>query len=215
MFFSVFSVSLWLIHLYNWAVWSIDTRMTELWLIRHGQTDWNLEGRYQGQSDVPLNAAGMAQAEAFAASLCEQQFDALYTSDLARAYQTAQVIAACTGLPVQADPRLREINQGQWQGRTLEEIKGIYNEGAQAKRVAIDPVTTRAPGGESVWEVSQRMAQAADDIARRYPSGRVLVVGHGLALATLYCQAEGFPLAQVYSHIPENTQATIITWEKK
>ncbi len=187
--------------------------MTTLWLIRHGQTDWNLEGRYQGQSDVPLNARGLAQAETFAASLGGKHFDALYTSDLARAYQTAQVIAVCIGLPVQPDPRLREINQGEWQGRTLDEIKGIYNEGAQARQVTIDPVTVRAPGGESVWEVSQRMAQAADDIARRYPDGTVLVVGHGLALATLYCQAENIPLADVYFHIPENTQATIIRWE--
>ncbi len=186
--------------------------MTTLWLIRHGQTDWNLDGRYQGQSDVPLNAAGLDQAAAFAASLCGQHFDALYSSDLARACQTAQVIAACTGLPVRTDPRLREINQGEWQGRTLDEIKGIYNESAQARRVTIDPVTARAPGGESVWEVSQRMAQAADDIASRCPSGRVLVVSHGLALATLYCQAENLPLAKVYSHIPENTQATIIDW---
>ncbi len=189
--------------------------MTSLWLVRHGQTDWNLEGRYQGQSDVPLNATGLSQAAAFAASLDGQQFEALYSSDLARAYQTAEVIAAKTGLPVQTDPRLREINQGQWQGRTLVEIKAIFNnESAQAKRITIDPVTARAPEGESVWEVSQRMALAADDIARIHPGGRVLVVSHGLALATLYCQAEDIPLAEVYSHIPENTQATIICWGK-
>jgi len=190
--------------------------MSEFWLIRHGQTDWNLEGRYQGQSDVPLNATGLVQAAALAASLDGQHFEALFSSDLARAYQTAQVIAARIGMPVQTDPRLREINQGQWQGRTLDEIKGIFNnESAQARRVTIDPVTARAPGGESVWEVSQRMAKAADDIARRYPSGPVLMVGHGLALATLYCQAENIHLAQVYSHIPENTQATIIKWNPR
>src|SRR5512142_1067190 len=133
--------------------------MTSLWLVRHGQTDWNLEGRYQGQSDVPLNATGLSQAAVFAASLDGQRFDALYSSDLARAYQTAEVIANKVGLPVQTDPRLREINQGEWQGRTLTEIKSIYIESAQAKRVTIDPVTARAPGGESVCEVSQRMAQ--------------------------------------------------------
>ena len=187
--------------------------MTELWLIRHGQTDWNLEGRYQGQSDVPLNTSGLAQAKALAASLDWQAFAALYSSDLARAYQTAQAISAYTGLPIHIDRRLREINQGEWQGRTLDQIRAVYNEGTQARNVTIDPVTARAPGGESVLEVSQRMAAAADDIARAYPAGRVLVAGHGLALATLICQARGIPLEQVYTFIPENTQAAIIEWK--
>jgi broad specificity phosphatase PhoE len=189
--------------------------MSELWLIRHGQTDWNLEGRYQGQSDVPLNATGLAQAEVYAASLDGRPFAALFSSDLARAFQTACIIGARVDLPVHTDARLREINQGQWQGRTLTEIRAIYNEGAQSKAGAIDPAETRAPGGESVLEVSQRMASAADDIARAYPVGRVLVVSHGLALATLYCQANGIVLGDVYNHIPENTQDVIVEWPRK
>ncbi len=187
--------------------------MTELWLIRHGQTDWNLEGRYQGQSDIPLNATGLSQAEAFAASLDGQPFSALYSSDLRRAAQTAAAIARRTGLAVIPEPRLREIHQGQWQGRTLDEVRAVYNESAQAKRWQIDPEAARAPGGESVLEVSQRMAQAADSIARAHPGQRVLVVSHGLALATLVCQAAGIPLSEVYSHIPDNTQAKIIQWK--
>jgi len=188
--------------------------MTELWLIRHGQTDWNLEGRYQGQSDVPLNATGLAQAEAYAASLDGRPFAAIFSSDLARAYQTAAVIAAKVGLPVQTDARLREINQGEWQGRTLTEIKALYNEGAQASQSQIDPAETRAPGGESVLEVSQRLAAAADDIARAYPVGPVLVVSHGLALASLYCQANRIPLREAYNYISDNTQAVIIHWPR-
>jgi len=188
--------------------------MTELWLIRHGQTDWNLEGRYQGQADMPLNATGLAQAQAFAASLDGRKFSALYSSDLMRAYQTAQIIAAQVGLAVQTDRRLREINQGEWQGRTLVEIRAVYNEGKQAHRSQIDPATARAPGGESVLEVSQRMALASDDIARAVPTGPVLVVGHGLALATLYCQAKGIALSEVYLHIAENTQAAVIEWPR-
>jgi broad specificity phosphatase PhoE len=193
----------------------IISSMTELWLIRHGQTDWNLDGRYQGQSDVPLNAAGLAQANVFAASLDGRKFSALYSSDLLRAYQTAQVIAQRVGLAVQTDPRLREINQGDWQGRTVDEIRMIYNESKQAHRGLIDPATARAPGGESVLEVSQRMAQAADDIARAVPGGPVLVVSHGLALATLYCQARGIDLGQVYTYIAENTEAAVIEWPRK
>jgi broad specificity phosphatase PhoE len=188
--------------------------MTELWLVRHGQTDWNLEGRYQGQSDVPLNATGLAQARTYAAALDGRSFAALFSSDLARAYQTACIIAAKVGLPVQTDLRLREIHQGEWSGRTLTEIRAIYNEGAQARHssASIDAAQTRAPGGESVLEVSQRMAAAADDIARAYPGGPVLLVSHGLALATLFCQANGISLGEVYNHIPENTQDVIIQW---
>src|SRR5512140_2223440 len=181
--------------------------MTELWLIRHGQTDWNLEGRYQGQGDMPLNATGLAQAEAFAASLDGQRFAALYSSDLQRAFQTALAISRKTGLPILPEVRLREIHQGQWQGRTLDEVRAIYNESAQARREHIDPAAARAPGGESVLEVSQRMAAAADSIARAHPGQRVLVVSHGLALATLLCQAQCIPISEVYSHIPDNTQA--------
>jgi broad specificity phosphatase PhoE len=188
--------------------------MTELWLVRHGQTDWNLQGRFQGQSDVPLNATGLSQAEAYAATLDGQAFDALYSSDLGRAFQTAYAISLRTGLAVHTDPRLREIHQGEWQGRTVEQIRAEYNEGTQAKGTVRD-LTARAPGGESVQEVSQRMAEAADAIARAYPEGRVLLVGHGLALATLICQAGGIPLNQAYAHIPENTQATIIFWSPR
>jgi broad specificity phosphatase PhoE len=186
--------------------------MTELWLIRHGQTDWNLEGRYQGQSDVPLNPTGLAQAEAFAASLDGQPFDALYSSDLLRAYQTASAISRQTGLPILPDVLLREIHQGQWQGRTLDEVRAVYNESAHASRGRIDPAAARAPGGESVLEVSQRMARAADAIAQAHPGQRVLVVSHGLALATLVCQARQIPLSEVYAHIPDNAHAAIINW---
>jgi probable phosphoglycerate mutase len=183
--------------------------MTELWLVRHGQTDWNLEGRYQGQSDIPLNAAGLEQARQLAERLSVTHFEALYSSDLQRAFQTAAILGERLGLAVQADQRLREIHQGEWQGRLLAEIQQQY--AGQLNGVA-DPMHARAPQGESVAEVAFRMAAAADDICHTHPQGRLLVVGHGLALATLVCQAGGIPLAQVYEHIPQNTQVEVISW---
>ena len=175
--------------------------MTQLYLIRHGQTDWNVEGRYQGQTDMPLNAVGRVQAEALAHQLAGTQFKGVYSSE---------VIAASLGLIVQLDRRLREINQGAWEGQLVSDIAANY-QAAWGDRTQ-DPLNARAPGGESVAEVAARLAEAAEAIARAHPVGPVLVVSHGLALATLICQARRRPLAEAYQAIPQNGQPEAIEW---
>jgi broad specificity phosphatase PhoE len=102
--------------------------MTQLCLIRHGQTDWNLEGRYQGQSDVPLNQTGLAQAQSLAEQLKGQTFAAIYSSDLMRARQTAEPCAKMLGMTIQAEAHLREIDQGEWEVVLVEDIKARYAE---------------------------------------------------------------------------------------
>jgi alpha-ribazole phosphatase len=184
--------------------------MTQLYLVRHGQTDWNVEGRYQGQSDLPLNAAGRAQAETLARQLAGVPFVAVYSSDLKRAQETAERLAATLRVKVQLDPRLREINQGEWEGQLVTDIAAQYRE-AWAERTR-DPVNARAPGGESAAEVAARLAEAAGEIARAHPCGPVLMVSHGLALATLICRARGRPLAEAYQAIPENGRPEVIVW---
>jgi len=141
--------------------------MTRFCLVRHGQTAWNLEGRYQGQSDIPLNAAGLEQARELARTLQNVRFDAVYSSDLVRALETANtIIALHDHLQVHVDPRLREINQGEWEGVQIEEIRTQYAHLWQARQV--DPVNLRPPGGETVGEVFQRMHSALDEIARLF-----------------------------------------------
>lgn len=186
--------------------------MTRLWLIRHGQTDWNVAGRWQGQSpDAPsLNAAGRAQAEALAAQLAGRGFDALYSSDLPRAWDTARAIAARNGQAIRPEPRLREVNLGAWEGLLADEIARRYpQELAERER---DPVRARAPGGETVAEVAVRVWAAADDIARRHPEGDVLIVSHGLALATLLSCAQGRRLDEAHRLIPDNAQPIMVNW---
>ena len=102
--------------------------MTPLWLVRHGETDWNLAGRWQGQSPhaPPLNPVGQAQAEALLTQLNGFVFDAVYSSDLLRALQTAEIAAAKLRLPVQIEPRLREINQGKWEGMLGSDVARQY-----------------------------------------------------------------------------------------
>ena len=103
--------------------------MTTILLVRHGETDWNLERRWQGHIDRPLNDVGRAQARALADRLDSEPFAAVYSSDLARARETAEIVAAAHGLPVHLDPRLREADVGEWSGLTADEIERRYPEG--------------------------------------------------------------------------------------
>ena len=184
--------------------------MTELWLVRHGQTDWNAAGRFQGQSDVPLNSVGLAQAEALAGRLANTSFDAIYSSDLSRAYRTAQCLARPLGLAIRIEPRLREICQGQWEGMVYSEV--VERFGEPGDPLQSDVSTDRAPGGETILEVALRVTDAINEIASAHPAQRVLVVSHGLALATLRVQALGLPLNCVYQHILPNTEPVVINW---
>ncbi len=185
--------------------------MTQLCLVRHGQTDWNLEGRYQGQSDVPLNENGFAQAMQLAEQLKGETFAAIYSSDLLRARQTAQPVAKMLGMPVQIEPRLREINQGEWEGVLVEDIRARYAELWSQRTV--DPASVRPPGGETVGEVAARVYAALDDIARLFPTERALIVSHGLSIATAICREKGIPVGQAYTVIPENVQPVWMQWK--
>jgi 2,3-bisphosphoglycerate-dependent phosphoglycerate mutase len=187
--------------------------MTELWLIRHGQTDWNVDGRLQGQTDIPLNETGLTQARELAARLGEQAFRALYSSDLRRAAQTARVIGAALRLEVQLHRGLREICFGEWEGQTPAEIRQCYPQIIAERHQ--HPLDTRSPGGETDREVARRVAAAADEIVRAHPVGPVLVVSHGRALALLTCLACGYPLETVQQHGLENAIPRVVEWRNQ
>ncbi|MBA3073871.1 MAG: histidine phosphatase family protein [Anaerolineae bacterium] len=184
--------------------------MVEITLVRHGQTDWNAARRFQGETDISLNPTGIEQANKLAAILAEDHFDAIYASDLSRASQTASIIADTLGLPVTKDARLREICKGVFEGMVYDEVKEKYP--VELQRDHDDPINSRTPGAETVAEVAMRMRAAADEIVARHPGGRILLVSHGLAISTLYCQANRISLSEVYHHIPDNTVPLKIVW---
>jgi broad specificity phosphatase PhoE len=140
--------------------------MTTLLLVRHGETDWNRDGIWQGWADPPLNATGRAQARALADQLRDAPFDAVYSSDLRRARETAEIVADPHGVPVVADPGLREIDIGAWSGLTRAQIEARFPDGER-------------PGGETREQHAARVVAAVERIAREHPGGRVLVVSHG------------------------------------
>jgi len=181
--------------------------VTELVLIRHGETNWNREMRWQGQTDVPLNPTGVRQAKAAAESLRGTKLDAIYTSDLQRARQTAEAVAAATGAPVLSDRRLREIQLGAWEGMSFEDIRA--RDGEALDHFRTDPVGIRAPGGESVPEVRRRVLACLRDILRAFPEGRVAIVSHGLSLAVLKVFLLGLPLETVWQHEPANAAVEV------
>ncbi len=186
--------------------------MTELWIVRHGQTDWNVEGRYQGQADQPLNVVGLAQAEAAAKQLRGKTFAAIYSSDLQRARVTAEIIAAELGLPVQIDRHLREVNQGEWEGMLTADIQARYAETWSARQQ--DRLHAAPPGGESLAQVAARVLPAVDEITQRHPDAAILVVSHGLALGVVRCAAAGAPLIEAFQRIPDNAQPMLVNWKE-
>lgn len=151
------------------------SRRVLLW--RHGRTAWNVEGRFQGQLDPPLDKVGRGQAAQAADVLAALRPTAVVTSDLRRARETAEELGTAAGLSVRAEPRLREIHLGQWQGLTRAEVENAYPDeyagwlhGSDLRRGGADS------GAETYAEVAARATQAVVDELARIPEGGLLVV---------------------------------------
>lgn len=150
-------------------------------LLRHGETDWNAEGRIQGHLDVPLNRRGIEQAKRVAEQLSGSGARLVLSSDLRRAAQTARIIADRLGIPVRLDPELRERNLGVLQGKTAADLGGPDGGQAFVSRMVNDP-TARPQGGESLEEFRARVAARINDLVRRPPADDIVVVSHGGAI---------------------------------
>jgi probable phosphoglycerate mutase len=146
-----------------------------LLLARHGETDWNLERRWQGHADSDLTLNGRAQAQALAGHLHERGIDAIYSSDLRRARDTAGIVAGELGLPVQVDEALREVDVGEWSGLTTDEIEKRYPAGVARRRDG----ETGWEHGESIEAMGARIAAVLVAIAAAHSNETVLVVTHG------------------------------------
>jgi broad specificity phosphatase PhoE len=151
--------------------------MPTIYLIRHGETDWNRRGIYQGTTDAPLNAAGRAQAEALGEQLRGVDFDAGYTSPLRRARATAEAVLGGTGVPLVEAPELREMCYGLWQGRGSRPA-GRCSPGLEW-RFRHDPWSVRIPGGETLHEVRARAARIWERVTGAHRGDVVLLSGHG------------------------------------
>jgi probable phosphoglycerate mutase len=164
--------------------------VTTLLLVRHGETDWNAVGRLQGHTDRPLSDFGRRQAQQLAEELADEPLDAIYSSDLARARETAEIAGGRLGLPVVLDPGLREKDWGTWEGLT------------SVERDRVEFV------GESTEAHQARILQALTEIAGRHPGGRVLVVTHGGSMRRVQTAAMAMAMPVV-----ENCGQWLCAWE--
>lgn len=157
--------------------------MTRLYLVRHGETQWNLESRTQGSKDISLTEKGLWQANRLAERFMGEKIESIYSSDLKRAYNTAKAIGDRLGIEVKVSLNFREMNFGCWEGKNIEcikeEFKDIYSLWMSNPRKAV------IPGGEELIGVQQRALKAVNKIMENGAGGNVVLVSHGITIKTL------------------------------
>jgi broad specificity phosphatase PhoE len=166
--------------------------MLRLLLARHGETDWNREGKYHGHTDIDLNSIGLEQAERLAQRLRSERVDAVYSSDLKRALHTAQHIAADMNTKVVSTKELREINLGYYEGKRF---RGAEDEGRPLESAwEAGNIDFPIPGGETLYQLQARVAVFVSTLKERHGDGTVILVSHGGVLRVMICHLVGLEL---------------------
>jgi broad specificity phosphatase PhoE len=182
----------------------------KLILVRHGETEWNKQRRIQGcRSDTRLSPKGLGEADRLAAALCKGRMDAIYSSPMKRAAETAQIIADACRMKVQVFHELREIDAGELDGLFERELTGSYE--TAWKELCGGNATAPLPGGESLQDLQKRTSWAIDRMLEKHIDGTVVVVAHLLVNLVVVCQVLGIDLSQV-AHLRQ-APASITTLE--
>jgi alpha-ribazole phosphatase len=178
--------------------------------VRHGQTSWNQEGKYQGHSDISLNERGIKQGNLVAKRLAKEKISAIYSSDLLRAQQTAEAIAEYHGLSVITKPEFREINFGIWEGLTYQEIMADWSEILTA--MYSKPGEIGPPQGESFQVVKQRVTRSLQECIAEHQEQTIVLVSHGGTMRVLLCAALGIGLDKMWSMRQDSSAINIIEY---
>ncbi|ABO50429.1 phosphoglycerate mutase [Desulforamulus reducens MI-1] len=185
-------------------------KKTRMYLVRHGETQWNADGRFQGHSDVPLSVLGRSQVETLTTKLSQLKIDAFYSSDLSRAMETAEILAKKHQCQIYYLPDLREINFGEWEGLTFEEIAQNYGE--LSSQWWANPFTTQIPSGESLQDVAERCAKAVHEIIDRHAGKTVVVAAHGGVIRMIVAHALGMDFQHYWKLRLDNVSLTIVEY---
>jgi broad specificity phosphatase PhoE len=181
----------------------------KLILVRHGETLWNRENRIQGHTDVELSDYGRMQVEKLALSMVKDKIDAIYSSPLKRAYDTAQAIARFHDTEIKVEPKLRELNHGDFESLTIQELKESH--GAFLKEWIENPASVFMPNGESLAQVQERVWDVMGMILET--SRDTLVVSHGMAIMTILCKIQNLSLTNARQMFVNMASKTIVSFE--
>ena len=187
-----------------------SAQATRILAIRHGETLWNVDSRIQGHLDIGLNATGRWQAERLGMALKDEPMAAIYASDLSRAHDTALAVSRHTGVPVQAEPGLRERRFGEFEGRTFAEIETELPAQAQRWRQR-DPMFAPA-GGESLLMLEARVLSVAARLAALHPGEQIALFAHGGVMDILYRAATRLDLQAARTWALGNTAVNRLLW---
>jgi probable phosphoglycerate mutase len=180
-------------------------------IVRHGESEWNRIGRYQGQADAPLSALGVSQAAALGGRLQRERLDAIFTSPLQRAARTAEAIAKHhPEVPLHREPALMEIDHGEWQGLMIDEVVARYGEGLREWR--LHPTRAQFPGGESFSNILKRVLDFKERLCDQYGDQTVLVSTHDVVVKILVSDALGMNMDRINRIWVTNASISVIEY---
>ena len=182
--------------------------MGKIYLARHGETLWNNTMRFQGVTDIALSQTGIEQAKQFAKSMDNKNFDAIYASDLQRAFQTADFVAKQKGMTVIQEPLLKEMSFGEWEGLSSEQIEDKLP-GAVAAFFE-NPEKFDPPGGENIFQMQERVCGAFYKICEKHKSNDILIVSHGGVIRGILADILQMKLSGIWRMRQNNTGLNII-----
>lgn len=186
--------------------------MTRIILVRHGETTWNMEGRYQGQEDTPLSERGLKQGHMLAEGLRDIPIDLCISSPLQRSYQTCKFCADLHNLPVATDDRLLEINHGTWEGILAKDIEAQYPKEYQQWHAA--PHLVQMPGdGENLEDVRKRVRAAFDEYVEQYPDKTILVAAHDAVNKAIICDLLELSMEHFWQIKQDNTCINVLEYQ--
>lgn len=183
----------------------------ELTLVRHGETEWNRLRRCQGSSDIPLNETGRAQAQRLAKTMRNEKLDAIFSSGLRRASETAREIAKYHRLEVGVNENFREMDQGDFEGVEFSVIREKHPD--KLKMWTENPENFRIPGGESLSEVQRRAMRGITGIRKNPQNSRIVVVSHNLTIISLLCGFSGNSMSRFRDFKISEASRTVVRWD--